>query len=177
MRHTSFWLAAITLAALALSACDAPLPTVGSSTAAPPSGPSLTPGAGIAVTPLARGTVEPFHIATRYEGHLTVLQSPKASDIVVNSAILAPGGTTGWHAHPGPVIGTIKSGTFTLYDAGRCKAIRYPAGRAFIEPGGLADRHVGRNEGDVPVEWVATLIVGVGVATRIDLPAPADCPH
>jgi quercetin dioxygenase-like cupin family protein len=177
MRHTSFWLAAIAQAAFGLVACDAPLPTVGSSAAAGPSGPNLSPGAGIAVTSLARGTVEPFRIATRYEGHLTVLQSPTASDIVVNSAILAPGGTTGWHSHPGPVIVTIKTGTFTVYDADGCKATRYSAGRAFIEPGGLADRHVGRNEGEVPVEWVATLIIGVGVAPRIDVPAPANCPH
>ena len=167
--------AGLWLAALMLAACDkAEQPTAPSPSS---NGPMFTPGSGVAVTPLARGTIDPFHVQSLYQGHFIVLESPNASDIVVNSATLAPGGTTGWHSHPGPVVVTIKSGTLTIYDAEDCQPVIHPAGTAFIELGGSKDVHVGRNEGTTPVEWVATLFVGVGVTTRIDEPAPANCPH
>ena len=177
MRKSPFHVtqAGLWIAALTLAACkEADSPTA---TSPFPGRPTFTVGSGIAVTPLARGTIDPFHIQSFYEGHLTVLQSPQASDIVVNSATLAAGGTTGWHSHPGPVVVTIKTGALTIYDAGDCRPVLHPAGTAFIEPGGSKDIHVGRNEGATPVEWVATLFVGVGVTTRIDAPAPANCPH
>jgi len=140
--------------------------------------PSFTVGSGITVTPLASGTIDPFHIHSEYQGHRVEMKGHDPSVIVSNSAVLAPSGTTGWHTHSGPVLVIVKAGTFTMYMANdpACQPIVFPAGTAFIEPGGLNDVHIGRNEGATNVEWVATLILPVGVPGRIDAPDPGNCP-
>jgi len=47
---------------------------------------------------------------------LKLRDSSAAADSVVQQITFAPGGQSGWHTHPGPVIVLVKSGTFTLYD-------------------------------------------------------------
>lgn len=153
----------------------------------PPSSPSLeqrqltpqyTTSSGQTTTTLGRSTVAPFHIQSEFEHHRVELKSHDPSDINVNSSSLAAGGNTGWHMHSGPVMVVVTSGAFTMYhgDDPDCAPHVYPAGTAFIEPGGTSDVHIGRNEGSVPVTWIATAIVPVGAATRLDAPAPGNCP-
>lgn len=166
-------------AGIALAACrEAAQPTAPNSNALKTdSPPSFTVGAGQTVTTLGRSTVDPFHIHSEYNRHRVEIKSDE-SDINVNSASLAPGGNTGWHSHSGPVMVVVTSGSFTMYRGNddQCQRTVYPAGRAFVEPGGLDDVHIGRNEGSVPVTWVATAILPVGVAGRIDAPSPGNCP-
>src|SRR5258707_3668824 len=57
-----------------------------------------------------------------------------ATDFVQQDVMLAPGGFSGWHSHPGPVLITVKSGTATWYNADNCTPIVYQTGSAFIEP-------------------------------------------
>jgi hypothetical protein len=38
------------------------------------------------------------------------------SDVHVVSNSVAPGGSSGWHTHPGPSLITVKQGTATFYD-------------------------------------------------------------
>ncbi len=165
-------LAAVTAA---LSACgDKANPT--SSLA--PRQPQYTVSSGQTTTTLGRSTVAPFHIQSVFEGHRVELKSHDPSDINVNSSSLAAGGTTGWHTHSGPVMVVVTSGAFTMYHGNDpdCSPTVYPAGTAFIEEGGTNDIHIGRNEGSGPGTWIATAILPVGVAGRVDVPAPGNCP-
>jgi quercetin dioxygenase-like cupin family protein len=127
-----------------------------------------TPGSGIGATILARGTLD---------GHfkLKLRDSSNAGDAIVQQLIVAPGGQTGWHSHPGPAIVVVKSGSFTLYD-GDCAATTYSAGKVFVDSG-YGHVHIGRNEGTTSAElWVTYLDVPVGESPRIDVdPAPANC--
>ena len=87
---------------------------------------------------------------------------------------IAPGGYGGWHSHPGPVLVTVRRGTVTWYDS-KCQPTPYPAGSAYLEPAG--EVHNPRNEGSEDAEAFGTLIVPVGVATRIEATPPAACPN
>jgi quercetin dioxygenase-like cupin family protein len=96
--------------------------------------------------------------------------------LIVVDLVIAPGGTTGWHSHPGPALVIIKVGTFTLYDGDdrRCRPHRYGPGQAFVDEGG-GHVHIGRNETGLPVKLLVTFIVPKGAAPTIDAPAPGNC--
>ena len=69
-----------------------------------------TPGSGILGGPvLARGTLEG-------QFKLKLHDSSNTGDVVVQQVLIAPGGSTGWHTHPGPALVLVKSGEFTLYE-------------------------------------------------------------
>jgi quercetin dioxygenase-like cupin family protein len=140
-----------------------------------------TPGSGITATPHARGTLERDHRG--HHGHWDKRKKPvrielsRPSDVAVQQVIVAPGGTTGWHSHPGPAVVIVKAGALTLYDANdrRCKGTTYSAGKVFIDPG-RGHVHVGRNEGTTNTElYVTFLDVPVGADPRIDVPRPGNC--
>jgi quercetin dioxygenase-like cupin family protein len=126
--------------------------------------------AGIVGAPvLARGTLH---------GHAELKVRHHRSDVVVQHVTIAPGGTTGWHAHPGPAVVVVASGSFTLYDADdrTCTGTTYRAGQVFIDPG-RGHVHIGRNQGSENVElYVTFLDVRVGGEPRIDAPASGNCP-
>jgi len=138
--------------------------------------PSFTASSGQTTVTLGRSAIDPFHIQAVFENDRVEIKVKEPSDINVNSSTVAPGGTTGWHMHSGPVLVTVTGGVFTMYHADdpTCTAHNYPAGTAFYEVPN--DVHIGRNEGSVPLTWVATAILPRGVAARIDMPAPGNCP-
>ena len=43
-----------------------------------------------------------------------------ATDVHVIENVIAPGGTFGWHSHPGPSLVTVRSGTLSVYHAPDC---------------------------------------------------------
>src|SRR5262245_64784048 len=45
-----------------------------------------------------------------------VIHVRNAAETVMQQIIIAPGGHTGWHSHPGPVIVIIKTGQMSFYD-------------------------------------------------------------
>ena len=102
--------------------------------------------------------------------------STKGSVDVANATVVVgPGGTSGWHEHPGLVFVTVKSGSLTFYDQA-CAGIVHAAGTTFIEVNGDGPG-IARNETTVPVELVVTYVVPTGVALRIDTPvAPCVLP-
>lgn len=165
---------AILASFLAVACGETTLPTSGTL----PDGtgkPLLTPASGTTPTPLANGVVGPFHIMNNYGGHTVVLQSPDDSRIRASMQKFAPGGTSGWHTHAGPVIVVVTAGVLTSYDTD-CEKHEFPAGTAFIEYGGRKDVHVSRNEQAVDLEFLAMQITGVDAPARIDAPQPAGCP-
>jgi quercetin dioxygenase-like cupin family protein len=130
-----------------------------------------TPGSGVLGAPiLARGTLD---------GHfkLKLHKSSNQGDVAVQQVTLAPGGSTGWHTHPGPAVVIVKSGSFTLYDADddTCTGTPYSAGQVFVDSG-YGHVHIGRNEGATNTElYVTYLDVPAGAAPRIDAPDPGLC--
>ena len=141
-------------------------------------------------TPNGRGNVGTFSIKSKAAGYEVELKSRDNTDIAVSDIVVKPGGHSGWHKHPGPVLVVVKRGTITFYDVARsrgdgegdddrsCSRVVHPAGTAFIEKGGVVG--LARNESatdDAVV--VATFFLPAGApSTRIDAPAPGgrNCP-
>ena len=143
-----------------------------------------TPGLGVTSTVFAVGgfdtleaktltDVDPRPDVTNYwQARIT---TKGATDVHVIENRIAPGGTFGWHSHPGPSIVVVKTGALTLYlaDDPTCTGRVVQAGSGFVDNGG--DVHVVRNEGSVEAVVYVASLVPQGFARRIDEPAPATC--
>ncbi len=143
-----------------------------------------TPGVGVTSTVLAQGTLDAFDLKIKTDGKTddktddweTEIRTKGASDLYVLENRVAPGGTFGWHSHPGPSMVIVKSGTATLYmgDDPACTPQVLPAGSGFVDSGG--DAHVVRNEGSEELVVIVTSLVPKGATRRIDQPSPGNCP-
>ena len=82
-------------------------------------------------------------------------------DMVVRTFDYAPGSTTGWHTHPGPVFINVVSGTVTFYelDDPTCTPKMVTAGQGYVDTG---HGHIGRNETGSAAKDVTISIVAVG---------------
>ena len=111
----------------------------------------------------------------QYPSDTSRIDTKGASDVYVLQNTIAPGGTFGWHSHPGPSLVIVKSGTATFYhgDPG-CPMVVVPTGAGFVDNG--HDLHVVRNEGTDDLVTVVVSLAPAGFARRIDEPAPANCP-
>ena len=149
---------------------------------------AATPPSGLTNVTLARGTEQ---------SHGTIpLQF--GTDVVVSQITVNPGGSSGWHSHPGGAIIVVAQGTLTVYHVGgddshgqggedshsqggddshsqRCESTTYSAGQAFIERPGEVDQVI--NNGTTPyVLFVTFPRVPQGGSARIDQPDPGTCP-
>jgi len=140
----------------------------------------LTPSSGIVAPVVARASfADPTDIKFKIKGQRgqEVIQVNNAQQTVVQQIVIAPGGSTGWHSHPGPVVVLIKSGQMSFYDGDDpiCTARTYSGGEAFIDSG-QGHVHIARNEGSENLEiWATYFDVPPGGAVRIDAPAPGNC--
>jgi len=100
-----------------------------------------------------------------------------ASDLYVQSNVWDPGGSTGWHTHPGHSLIVVTAGTVTAYegDDPDCKPPVYTEGMGFVDPGG-DHVHILRNEGTVPASTIAVQLIQAGATRRVDAPSPGTCP-
>ena len=103
------------------------------------------------------------------------VESKDAAGFTVAHLTFAPGGTTGWHVHPGPVLVIVTTGSVTRYSAQDCTAQTYTAGQAFVEKG-PSDENMVRNDSSVPAETIVTLITPPGAPIRDDAPPPSGNP-
>jgi len=87
--------------------------------------------------------------------------------------VLGPGGHSGWHSHPGLLVGTVKSGHIDAYDAA-CRKRTVNLGDVFSEGDEV---HAIINTGSVDAELYLTFLVKRGVAARQDEPAPECWPE
>jgi quercetin dioxygenase-like cupin family protein len=109
------------------------------------------------------------------EATTLVQSSLNGKDYVTREITIAPGGTTGWHYHPGQVFGVIKAGTLTHYN-GDCSIDGvYNAGDPITEGSGTGYVHEGRNEGFTPVVMWVLYIDPAGSPLAVDMPNPG-CP-
>jgi quercetin dioxygenase-like cupin family protein len=138
---------------------------------------------GVTTTTFGVGRFDDIDAATKTDvnsGHATDfwqarINTKGASDLYVLQNTIVPGGTFGWHSHPGPSLVIVKSGTATFYmaDDPTCSPQVVTAGHGFVDDG--HDTHVVRNEGSVDLVTVVVSLVPAGFARRIDEPAPAGC--
>lgn len=117
---------------------------------------SASPARGLYATTLSTATVD-------------------GQDYVTKQITIAPGGSTGWHWHPGRVFGVIRQGTLT-HDAADCSSDGvYPTGAPLTEGTGPDHVHIGRNLGPDPVVLWVVYISPVGEPLAIEAPNPG-CP-
>lgn len=104
------------------------------------------------------------------------LRTHGISDFYVVDNKFSPGGTSGWHSHPGPSLIFVVAGEITNYrgDDRTCTPHVYTKGQAFVDEGGR-DVHMLRNNGAVDAETIAVQFVQQGATRRIDKPDPGYC--
>ena len=132
-----------------------------------------TPASGLTIQPIASGSL-PESISAKFKPESGVVHTDVTNILLIKQTI-APGGSTGWHQHGGPIWVVIASGTLTLYDGDdpSCTGVIYPPGSAFMDSG--THTHIARNEGSAEVVVYVTFMLPEGGAPRIDAPAPGNC--
>ena len=131
-----------------------------------------TPGSGVTSTTFAVGAFDEISAEAVSGSWQARIEATGPTDVHVLENRIVPGGTFGWHSHPGPSIVVVKAGALTLYrgNDSTCTPHVFPAGSGFIDNGG--DVHLVRNEGSVDALVYVTSIVPKGVGRRIDEPRP-----
>ena len=134
-----------------------------------------TAQSGVTSTPIGSGTLDEVNINVKTDPWLAHLRTKGQSTVAVVENRVIPGGTFGWHSHPGPSLIVVKSGAITFYhgDDPTCTGETYTAGQALVDSGN--DVHVGRNEGVVDVVVIVTRIIPVGANPRNDELDPGFC--
>ena len=99
------------------------------------------------------------------------------SDLYIQNNTWQPGGTTGWHSHPGHSLIIVTSGTVTNYESDdpSCAPHVYTAPATFVDAGG-DHTHIVRNETNQVATGYAVQLIPAGATRRIDADAPANCP-
>jgi len=161
---------------------------VGAAAAAYVGNATATPASGFTSTSLAIGNLAEFDVmhklvwddpdpanSKKLVWHST--QKTKGdSDLYVQSNVWIPGGTSGWHTHPGHSLITVTAGTVTAYegDDPTCTPKVYTVGMTFVDEGG-EHVHVIRNEGAVEARTITVQLLPDGATRRIDAPANPAC--
>lgn len=144
-----------------------------------------TPASGFSGTTISVGRfaqIDVMHqLVTESDRHrrdlwLSMQRTKGESDLYVQSNVWAPGGSTGWHTHPGHSLITVTAGAVTVYEAGdeTCTPHTYTVGMGFVDEGG-DHVHLIRNEGAVEARTTAVQLIPAGATRRIDADAPAGC--
>lgn len=117
-----------------------------------------SPAAGFVSTTLSLGRFKAFEVSNislperlwgnwRKKVWLSLQKTKGPSDLYVQSNVWQPGGTTGWHTHPGHSLITVTAGTLTAYEGEdpSCTPQVYTEGMGLVDPGG-DHVHILRNE-------------------------------
>jgi quercetin dioxygenase-like cupin family protein len=139
-----------------------------------------TPQSGVTTTILAKSTFGEIDLnahtipADTWQARL---KTHGLTDAYVVDNKFAPGGTTGWHTHPGPSLIFVVAGTVSNYtsDDPSCTPQVYTAGQSFIDEG-VGDVHIIRNESSTTAaETIAVQLLPQGAVRKTDAPAPGNC--
>lgn len=135
-----------------------------------------TPPEGYKTSLLATGRFGASDFSNSFPYGLKAREIKRESDVYVQNNVWAPGGSSGWHSHPGHSLIIVTAGTVTNYeghDPG-CKPHVYKTGMGFVDPGG-DHIHILRNEGRVEARTVAVQIVPANAVRRIEVADPGNC--
>jgi hypothetical protein len=151
---------------------------------------TASPPVGVTPTVLARGSYPGFDVMSKndyfkFDASASIRPNGSGSspgarnrhsdrpaiDMVVRMHQYAPGSSTGWHTHPGPVFVTVTEGKVTFYEADdpTCTPKVVSAGEGYVDSG---NGHIGRNESGQPAKDVSVIIAPPGLPFRDELPAP-----
>jgi quercetin dioxygenase-like cupin family protein len=119
------------------------------------------------VAPTSAEATPPSGVSAKLISEVTI----GPTQYVVREITVAPGGSTGWHYHDGPVFGLMKSGKLTHLDSD-CSATTYRASQTIIEPAGAGHVHIGRNDTNAPLVLYALYVLPVGAPFAEDAPDP-----
>jgi quercetin dioxygenase-like cupin family protein len=99
------------------------------------------------------------------------IRTTAPAEYAVETIVLRPGESTGWHRHDGPELTVVRSGEITVLREDDCAPTRYSPGQAVFFP----DRqpHLIRNDGRVPAELMVTSLLAPGA--REQTPVPPAC--
>lgn len=135
-------------------------------------------GAAALVAALAFSQVTPLQIIPLAQGyspdHNVILHVKGPTDVLQTDLIFQPGGTTGWHIHPGPVVVVVKSGALTEIHRDGCMTV-HPAGSAFFEQPDEVHNVV--NQTGIVTEVYATFLSPTGAPPLIPVPDPGGVCH
>ncbi len=147
-----------------------------------------TPASGFTATTLAKGGFDEIDVFNQLVLHsqltpgdnnvwLSMQKTKGLSDVYVQSNVWQPGGSTGWHTHPGHSLIIVTAGTVTVYEGNdrACTPAVYTQGMGFVDPGG-DHVHIIRNEGNVEARTTAVQLIPAGAIRRIDADDPGNCP-
>jgi quercetin dioxygenase-like cupin family protein len=95
-----------------------------------------------------------------------------ATDFYVQHIVVGPGGYSGWHTHPGLLIGTVVSGSIDFYDA-NCQRRSFNTGQVFTEN---TEVHAIINTGSVNADLSIAYLIKHNLPRRIEADAPACAP-
>jgi quercetin dioxygenase-like cupin family protein len=104
------------------------------------------------------GSVDPWQVNVGAQG---------TTDFYVQHLALAPGGYSGWHSHPGVLIGTVNTGSIDFYNA-KCEKRTIAAGEVFQENDGV---HGIISAGGADL-WI-TYLIKHNMPRRVDESAPS----
>lgn len=120
-----------------------------------------TPGSGVSGTVLGKGS----------SADSIEVKNSGATDVIVRHIVIEPGGSTGWHYHPGELIAVVHKGTLSrMFED--CSVVTTPAGQSLVEPAGKDHVHIGRNQGKEPVELYVTYVIPAGAPLSVDAADP-----
>ena len=114
-------------------------------------------------------TAEGVHEHIRLRDSWSVnLDLSAPSDFYFQDLVVAPGGRTGWHSHPGLLMIAIKEGSIDFYDED-CHKRSFSAWQSFTES---ADPHNAFNTGTTNARLLVSYIVKKGEPRRIEQAQP-----
>ena len=92
------------------------------------------------------------------------IEAKGATDVHILENVIHPGGTFGWHSHPGPSLVIVQSGTLSVYHAPDCNPQDFgpasPLGSTFIDQG--HDLHIVRNNATIDADVYVLSFVPAG---------------
>ena len=141
-----------------------------------------TPGSGFAPGGIVNGHFGKISLNTagdKTDKWGLIMKTLDDTDMGVDRLTIAPGGFSGWHAHPGPVFVTVTAGAVDWTDGSDplCTTHHFGTGDSYIEQ--PYDVHNVRNASmSQGAEVVAITIKPegfVGPAFRLDRPEPNNC--
>ncbi len=115
----------------------------------------------------ASGITPVTHSRTRLASALNI-SGAATTDLLIQQLTWAPGSTTGWHSHHGPVTVGIESGTLNFQHSD-CTTTAYPAGTTLLDSGTTHEA----SSTTTTLAFATYTNIPVGVSPRIDQPAPA----
>ena len=123
-----------------------------------------TPSSGVSVENFGQATLDPFRINQPPD---FMIDSESETEVAIQKVTITPGGHTGWHTHPGPILVIVTEGQINHTRFGKkdgCIERVFGPGeseQAFVEVPNQV--HMARNKGDVDaVLYIARLNIPVG---------------